>query len=49
MAKSTMTPIAEPMPNARTATTLLVASDSMPSAVVPLAPSSGASRCARSR
>ena len=33
------------MPNDRTATTLLVASDSRPSAVVPLAPSSGVNRC----
>ena len=41
-----MMPTAEPMPNERTATTSLVASDSMPSAVVALAPSSGASRCA---
>ena len=40
-----MTPIAEPRPNSRTATMLLVASDAMPSAVVPLAPSSGAARC----
>ena len=44
IAKSTMTPMAAPMPNVRTATTSLVASDSMPSAVVPLAPSSGANR-----
>ena len=34
MTKSTMMPTADPMPNDRTATTLLVASDSMPSAVV---------------
>ncbi len=47
--KSTMMPIAEPMPNDRTATTLLVASDSMPSAVVALAPSSGAARWATVR
>ena len=40
-----MTPIAAPMPKVRTATTSLVASDSIPSAVVPLAPSSGANRC----
>ncbi len=44
--KSTMIPIAAPMPKARTATTLLVASDNMPSAVVALAPSSGAVMCA---
>ena len=46
MTKSTMMPTAEPMPNDRTATTLLVASDSIPSAVVALAPSSGVARCA---
>ena len=45
MAKSTMIPMAEPMPNDFTATTLLVASDNMPSAVVALAPKSGAVRC----
>ena len=45
MTKSTITPTAAPMPKVRTATTSLVASDSMPSAVVPLAPSSGANRC----
>ena len=44
--KSTMIPIADPMPNDWTATTLLVASDTMPSAVVALAPNSGAARCA---
>ena len=46
MTKSTMMPTADPMPNERTATTSLVASDSMPSAVVALAPRSGAVRCA---
>ena len=46
MAKSTITPTAEPRPNSRTATIWLVASDAMPSAVVPLAASSGATRCA---
>ena len=45
IAKSTITPTADPRPNARTATTWLVASDAMPSAVVPLAASSGANRC----
>ena len=45
MTKSTITPTAAPMPNDRTATTSLVASDSRPSAVVPLAPSSGTNRC----
>ena len=44
MTKSTMIPTAEPMPNERTATTWLVASDSMPSAVVTLAPNSGVAR-----
>ena len=43
--KSTMMPTADPMPKLLTATTLLVASDSMPSAVVALAPKSGAARC----
>ena len=36
--KSTMIPTADPRPNYRTATTLLVASEAMPKAVVPLAP-----------
>ena len=44
--KSIITPTAEPSPNSRTATTLLIASDAIPSAVVPLAPRSGAARCA---
>ncbi len=44
MAKSTITPIAAPMPNSRTATTWLVASDNMPRAVVRLAPKMGAIR-----
>ncbi len=44
MTKSTITPTAAPMPNERTATTLLVASEARPSAVVALAPSSGAKR-----
>ena len=43
--KSTITPTAEPTPNDRTATTSLVASEARPSAVGPLAPSSGANRC----
>jgi hypothetical protein len=42
--KSTITPTAAPIPNARTATTSLVASDARPSAVVALAPSSGTKR-----
>ncbi len=45
MAKSTITPMAAPMPNSRTATTWLVASDNMPNAVVALAPNNGAMRC----
>ena len=44
--KSTITPIEAPMPNSRTAAMSDVASDSIPSAVVTLAPSSGANRCA---
>ena len=44
--KSTMIPTAEPIPKDRTATTLLVASDNIPSAVVALAPRSGVARCA---
>ena len=45
MAKSTITPTADPRPNSRTATTLLVARDAIPRAVVPLAASNGANKC----
>ena len=41
IARSAITPTAAPMPNERTAWTWLVASESMPSAVVPPAARSG--------